>query len=321
MSGVCQGQKRDGELCGKKAKWIHQDKFYCGTHSKSLEGRKAVDVAAPKRAKPKKDVKKEDPLMSYQKSTTEKQIANHTAGKMGTVILTPMEGRKYPPLMNGFVRIYPSAKDKNKIDGFGREALCPTAIGPIKHNQPDLPPAKLLWNFHMSNYVYDKDIIKGDGPVQVCKPEFYEKQKEGYMQTTKIKQVASKAVFYIYRLSEPCKNSIVVEVNNKKHHEIHLSIAESREIYSKFYYASIVGSTDYDDLVKRVLLGYDLSIITSNSNAMPFTKEGVYDAYANMDEPFAHGRILAAMLLWSVNKYEKRTLPWERKSTLPFKVV
>jgi hypothetical protein len=308
-TAICEAIKGDGAPCGKKAKWIANEKRYCGIHVKKFPDRVEID---PKPEKKKKPVKKATLggegsgstseaglLNAHQQSVIEAQRENRKKKKpMGTITITVAEGRKMGPLIDGFERIYTDPRNVSKRDGMLVPELHPARIGPIEHDQPTLPPAKNLEVFHRANQVYSETAGK----------TFHTNQVKAYGEEKPKRAAGKPLVFYMWRVPPNHPKGEVVDFAECK--ELHLTPLDGREIYSKTYHKMVCRSAAFMDLVRRMELGYNLDIVSVSK--MEGSQAECEALYRDLSRPFHYTHVLYMMLLYVSKKAPAEKLPWNK---------
>ena len=141
---TCSARKKKGDPCTQPAYYVLRDNPVCGRHNDKTLGRKMKrnPAALEQRA---------EALRQHAASVARAAEANARAGVPGSVSCCKMRMMRPVPLPEGAQLVFPNRKHGGRVDGLGMTALSPMTIGPIRHPQPGLPPARNLENFHQGS--------------------------------------------------------------------------------------------------------------------------------------------------------------------------
>lgn len=170
---TCQGMYKKGGKCKNNAYYRVKDgltPLRCGYHSKKNN---RTDLPKDPQAKEKELQKMKDHFLSVESVATDNRV-NNVAGKVICSKLRMFKGYRQEP---GYLNIFPNNRHQNRTDGFGCCSLSPMRLGPVIHNQPGLPIAKNIENFHQGNKCFPSEMDEKGNP----KPIFYETQKKLYL--------------------------------------------------------------------------------------------------------------------------------------------
>ena len=148
------------------------------------------------------------------------------------------------------------------------------SLGPIKHDDEDLPYCNNLENYFQYNKVYEKEV-DSNGKI---KKEFYEMRIKGYKDDKPHRRKYTKQDKCLYSLWK-----------DKKYNYI-----ESRYFYCHYYEMLAKKEDDYKHLVKLINKGYNIMIC--GYDAYEMNENNVKESYLSVDKPFGHERVLYTML-------------------------
>lgn len=283
--------KSSGEPCRNNAYYSYEGKYVCGVHSK-----KDQRVELPKNEKAKKEAFAKDYDL-HLKSVEESAKLNKAEGKSGQVICTKMLMMKNPPLIKGFLNVFPNYKHQNRKDGFGCSSLSPKSMGPIEHNQPDLPIAKNLENFHQSNKCYLSELDCDGNPL----PCFYELQKKMYEDPVP------------HRHKQPSNGNNVPSYSvwkTKDGKEKHFTYIESRQFYCNYYERFALKDPNFLKLKEKLKEGINLNICGYDAY---LPDKDIETHYLDGSRPFGHELVLYTLLTCKESEY-----PWRKHKTEDF---
>ena len=134
--------------CGARPYYEYRGQPYCGRHST-----KFAPMRTKLKANPRADQVKQ--LENDKHNITVEMMAaeNRKRGIRGEVIVRKMQMLKNPERIDFYLSVFPNFKHQNRSDGFGCASLSPKSMSPVKHDQPGLPEAASLENFHQFNKV------------------------------------------------------------------------------------------------------------------------------------------------------------------------
>jgi len=283
----------------------------CGQHSKSIKNR----VKLPENPNKSTLVDAANELRN-----AEIEIAknvNFEANRRGTVICTKMKMMKGIEYKLGFMSVFPNYKHQGRKDGFGCASLSPKSMGPIVHNQPGLPVALNLENFHQGNKVYP-DELKEDGNPN---DDFYIIQKMMYENKEPHRHKINKDGVEIRKPNAPAYSIFRRKTISEAIEEVHLSYFESRQLYCNYYERFALVDVNFLKLKRLLADGYNLQIqgydaydvplpllVTEVSKAATLKK-----CYEDISRPFGHELALLSLLVLEEAEY-----PWRLYKTLDF---
>lgn len=247
--------------------------------------------------------KKEKELILKQQQTLveERMKENKSKNKKGTVVCSKLRMMRAPPHLDGFLKIFPNFKHQNRQDGFGCMSLSPKAMGPIEHNQRNLPVALNLENFHQGNKVFASELDE-NGQI---KSEFFETQKRMYQDPVPHrhkKEAKGKG---------QQKNVPVFSVWTDENGQVQMvDYFTSRQFYCGFYQRIAECSEDFRHLQEMLAEGYDLQIIGYDGYSV---NQSVEECYKDVSRPFGHELVLYTMLTCPKEDY-----PWLKYKTFQF---
>lgn len=223
------------------------------------------------------------------------QLENKKLNYRGSIILQKMFMLKTVPYTTGYLNIFPNYRHQNRIDGFGCASLSPKSIGPIYHNQPNLPPALNLENFHQSNKLFPNEVLP-DGSIS---QQFFTTQLKFYTDPEPHRH-KQKGVIPV------CSIWISKDGSLQK-----ISYVESRQLYCHFYEQAVVQLEDFKTLQNKVKDGFNLKICGYDATPLR-PDETIMDAYLDDSKPFGHEMVLYTLLTSSP------PFPWHVHKTLDF---
>ena len=291
--------------CKNKAYWKVQNdtvEYLCGVHSKKYQNR--VEL--------KKDAKLKAKLMDekyqmQQKECSEAALNNKNTKKRGDVICSKLYMMKNPEDVHGYIKVFPNFKHGGRKDGLGYPSLSPKSMGPIYHNQPGLPPAKSLENFHQGNKVFITETDANKEPLE----SWYQTQLDMYTNDKPIRHKDAALDDKGKRINAPLY-SLWVDAQGIKHK---ISYFESRQFYCSYYEREVLkvgtkANKDYMYLCNLLDEGYNLQII--GYDAYNVTKS-LEECYLDISRPFGHELVLYSMLTLKSEEY-----PWQKYKTFDF---
>lgn len=292
---ICKAKKANGDACLNGAYYRIDDMLLCGVHSGGKKKEKRVELPRHPDEKEMKETER------AQHSLECDQVAskNKEEGKKGCVTLYKMKMMKNPGFEKGVVNIFPNFKHANRNDGLGFPSLSPKSIGPVHHNQPGLPVALNLENFHQGNKVFPSEVDeKGE-----VKEEFFKVQREMY----------EDSVPHRHKEAARGKNVPLYSLWKDKHGMTHqISYFVSRQFYCVYYERATLDNPDFLKLKKMVEDGYSLRICGYDAYEVDKNRK-IEDCYCDISRPFGHELVLYAMLTESEENW-----PWRKYKTFDF---
>lgn len=280
--------------CGKKAYYRMAEQYVCGNHSR---GRKRTELRADPQRK-----NKEQALLDAQLA------AMPSGGGRGQLFMRKLRmfgGSK--PTKDGCYTVLPNNRAKSNHELIlAMPALSPMRLGPVEHNQPGLPPARNLENFHQFNKCFQSELDAAGNPL----PIFFERQLAGYEDEVphRHKLGATKEAHMraagIARGSNANACAFSVFVNPQTGQVKRYSYLESRIFYCSFYEMLARRTLEYAHL--EALLARGASLLIAGYDAIdvdePVTAQQINQWYADPAQPFGHEKVLFAML--------NNVMPW-----------
>lgn len=284
----CSEIKKDGKECENMAYYEYKNSNVCGVHSK--EPRKKLKM------NPNLKANLEAKLINDMAIVKSVAKSNKLNGIYGNVICSKMRMMKPVEDIEGYLKIFPNYRHGSRKDGIGLPSLSPMSIGPINHNQPGLPQALNLENFHQGNKVFPSEVDRNENPTK----KFFETQIQMYQDPIphRHKSVA-KGNVPLY--------SIWIDQNENQNR---ISYIESRQFYCTFYERHTKNNEDFKRLKKLINKGYNLQIC--GYDAYPIDRS-IDEHYKDSSRPFGHELVLYTMLTCS-----KKDYPWRKYRTYNF---
>lgn len=194
-------------------------------------------------------------------------------------------------IIKGWLNVYPNYKLNWQGVGIVMSSLSPMSLGPVKHNQPDLPEAKNIENFHQFSKYFSQYEIK---------KEFKNKQIEGFNDNTphrrKYKGSSNKPDYFIWITKDKIEH--------------HLDYINCRQFYCNFYERLVKKENDFKELSKLKNEGYNLRICGPDA----YDLNDIEKDYLSDKVPFGHEKVLYTMLtIENENEW-----PWRKYKTFEF---
>lgn len=290
----CSAFYKSGDHCRNNAYYIYDSKYVCGVHSN-----KNNRVELPKN-KDKKKITEQNYSLHLRVVEKSRQD-NIKSGKKGSIICTKMQMMKPVPLIEGYLNVFPNYKHQNRKDGFGCKSLSPMSIGPIVHNQPELPICKNLENFHQNNKVFSSEVDT-DGNIL---PVFYETQKKAYLDDTPHRHKESS------KSSTVSKNVPLFSVwKTKDGIEKRFTYIESRQFYCNYYERFALKDENFLKLKELLNGGTNLNICGYDAY---LPDKNIEEHYLDAKRPFGHELVLYTLLT-----HDEKDYPWRKYKTEDF---
>lgn len=223
-----------------------------------------------------------------------------------TIMTTKLRMMKAAVHKPGFLSVFPNYKHGDRKDGLGMPTLSPCFMRECNHEQPGLPNATCIENFHQGNKVFPSEVDESGNPTQ----KFYEERLRIYQSKEPIRHKparTNKSVVPLY--------SIWVEADGT---EIRNSYVESRKYYCGLLQKQYDESDEFTDLILKLSKGYSINIlgydarpdfsITSDDPAFAIAK--AHEFYNDVNLPFGHEMVLTFYLLYCILEIDPRELPW-----------
>ncbi len=201
------------------------------------------------------------------------------------------------PIKNGYLDIYPNFKSnwQSKKGGINLPELSPMSLGPVVHNQPNVPIAQNLENFWQGSKYYD------------CEDD------ESFVKNRN--QMFNDIIPHRYKFSKDIKSSVKYFVwFDIENNEYNLTYIQSRQLYCTFYERLVKNKESFNQLKKLYDLKVNIRIIGPDAYEFDsLSSEAIENAYLDNSKPFGHERVLIAMLILLEEEY-----PWKKHKTLDF---
>jgi len=258
--------------CSNKAYFKSQNSsvLLCGVHSKSIPRTKLPKNPNAKQIQIQKQAQ-------HQKEVQQAQKLNQSSSKPGQVVCTPLRMMKLPEDIKGFQKVFPNFRHGNRTDGLGLPSLSPMKLGPVVHNQKDLPLCKTLENFHQFNKVYPQEL-NDEGKISDV---FWKKLKSGYKSDQGQRHKygrQDKPKFSVHKIGDEVRRYTYIQ---------------SRWFYCHHYEKLTEGNGDLEMLRKLKREGTNLQLV--GYDGYPIEKD-LYDVYCDPRRPFGHESVLYVLL-------------------------
>ena len=244
-------------------------------------------------------------------------------GAFGTVSLQRTFDRHVIKSTAGKALVFPNKlHSKHPLAEFDCSELSPMRLGPVVHGQPNLPPARTLENFHEGSKCYP-ELISADG---VIVPEFYNMRLMAYTNSNMQRHEEigpdghEEGTLETFHTMVDCEGraAIAPYCTDKMPHDLvylgadgtmplfyvwveadgsekRMTYMQARQLYCKFYEKLAEQRPEFVKLQALLAGGIDIEICGKTAQPLPVL--GDYEiAYRDEATPFAHERILAAML-------------------------
>lgn len=136
---------KDGKKCTFGAYWAKQvgrtTHYVCGVHSKDGTRKK---LKRDPDAKTKREAELEAALELAKKEAAERKAR----GVRGSATCQKMRMMSLVECQPGHRNVFPNYRHEKRVDGVGCASLSPMNLGPIEHNEKDVPVAATLENYH-----------------------------------------------------------------------------------------------------------------------------------------------------------------------------
>lgn len=277
---------KSGQNCNNQAYYQQDNEYLCGVHS-NKEERKKLPKDPDAGEKKEAELKRREELVKKLRKK----------GK-GDIICTKLKMMKAPEHIDGYLKVFPNYKHNNRKDGFGCSALSPKSLGPINHNEKDVPVALNLENYHQFSKVFSCEVGASGNP----KEEFYKKRNEAYedeiphrhkFKREELKNITDNVNIPLYAIH-------IIDGKERRYTYI-----ESRYFYCHYYELLAKETKEYKKLVKKLNKGTSLQII--GYDAYPVARD-LMECYLDDSKPFGHELVLYSLLtIENSNDY-----PWNK---------
>ncbi len=289
----CQGTYKSGLPCRNNAYYKFEEAHLCGVHTMKVRDTRTTLLVNPNKEQIIQQLI-DDEAEAVRIATQ----SNKEAGYRGQVICTKLKMYGKVERIEGFRRVHPNFKHQNWNGVFGCKSLSPKDMGPVIHNQPGLPIAFNLENFHQGNKVFPSEVDDGGDPTL----EFRTTQAAMYANPTPIR----------HKPQAKGQNVPLYSVwKDKNGQEKRFTYIESRQFYCNYYERFALDSSDFRILCVMHDKGVNLQIC--GYDAYPVTKS-LEEHYLDDSKPFGHEMVLYTML--TVNNPEN--YPWRKYKTEDF---
>lgn len=268
-----------GNQCTNKAYYKQNGRFVCGVHS-NKETRTTL---------------KKDPNIKIQKANKiekdkeEVELAmkeNVKCGLKGDITCVRMKMMKEVENIPGYLKIFPNFKHGGRQDGIGCSELSPMSLGPVIHNQDNLPICHNIENYHQGNkrFSFETDEMFESKQLEMYNDEVAHRHKYDRSTLTKY---GSNVNIPLYSV-----------INGKKY-----SYIESRYFYCYYYELLAKETESYNELRKLIDDGYNLAIYGYDGYE---PGNDIYQNYVDASRPFGHELVLYCLLTID----DPKNYPW-----------
>lgn len=290
-----------GNQCTNNAYYKQDRKYLCGIHSDEKK-RKILDKDKDKKKAKLALIEKHEKHLK--KQAKKRQVK----GIKGQVKCSGMRMMKEVPLIKDYRNIFPNNKHGNRCDGKGMPSLSPMRLGPVIHNELDLPIALNIENYHQFSKVWPNEVDDKGNPTQT----FRERQIEGFQDPIPHRHKFSTEVMTQLR------KSVNGENRNQPLYSVHKTIdgeerrftyVESRYFYCHFYEILAKETSDFAKLKSYLDKGINLLIVGFDGYEVI---NDLYTHYCDEKKPFGHELVLYSLLTiddpdnYPWNVYKKR---------------
>jgi len=292
---TCQGKvKATGKDCTNGAYYRQEKRYLCGIHS---DKKKRVILEKNTEAK---NATRRDTLLTHEKSIRESAERNREQNKRGTVTCATMQMMKEVLLIEGYRNVFPNNKHQNRVDGFGCASLSPMRLGPVKHNEPGLPVALNIENYHQFSKVFANEVDQDGAPTQ----EFRERQRAAFLDPIPHRHKFDASV--MKKLCDENRNQPLYSVHKTlEGEERRFTYVASRYFYCHFYEALAKQTEDFSKLRRYLEEGVNLRIVGYDGYQV---SKDLYVHYIDPAKPFGHELVLYTLLVVQ----DPTQYPWNR---------
>lgn len=281
--------------CSNQASFITSttNRIVCGVHSRSV-------TRTQLRINPNAKRRKKDIIDKRKALVSLAAARNKEAGVRGHVILSKLRMKKPVEHKDGYLKVFPNFKHQNWKNGFGCKSLSPMSLGPVVHDQPGLPDAINIENYHQFNKVFPSEVDDNGEPL----PIFYDRQRKAYRDP-----IPHRHKFPYAEMKKLGKNGNKNVPLYSLHDGKKYNYVESRQFYCKQYEMLAQKQEDFKRLQKAISNGTNLMIC--GYDAYPIegdpTREKMKAYYMDGSRPFGHELVLFCLLV-----LEKEDYPWKQ---------
>ena len=272
------------ERCTNKAYYAVGDKLMCGVHSRNVKR-----TELPKN--PNAVYEAIDRRVAREKRVEEVALENQRAGREGTLTVAKLLMMREPPHVDDVRNVFPNNKHQNRQDGFGCASLSPMQLGPVKHNQPGVPEALSIENYHQFNKVFAREL---DGSVQDIrlanvKPAFFTARDAAYRDPVPHRRKFDDEKGIGGNRNIPVFSIHIAPNGDQRRY----TYQQSRYFYCHQYELLAKETHDFKKLCYWLANGYDLQIV--GYDGYPITKT-LMEHYMDPEKPFGHELVLYSLL-------------------------
>lgn len=297
---MCSGhlKDRDKTPCRKVAYYRvgANARVYCGRHADA-------DTRIGLRKNPENAVIRERELQQHAHTIHEISTANVILGTLGHVTCHKMRMMRKVPLTPGVLYVFPNNKHKVRSDGYGCASLSPMQLGPVHHQQPGLPPAKSIENYHQFNKCFSNEQTETGEIMDV----FYTKRAAAYNDPVPHRHKYPSKV--LKKMNKDFVNGV-----NTPMFSVHLdadgverrySYVESRFFYCIWYEKLAAQQPKLAALKQKIAHGVNLCICGYDAYQ---PTEDLYTHYCDASRPYGHELVLYTLLTVD----DPAQYPWRR---------
>lgn len=243
-------------------------KYLCGVHSKNIANR----LKLPPMSMAQKYELDQEQFEKMMTSATQHALESNEPGRVSLFKMSGMFPKVSPEL--GWLDVYPNFKKNWQLIGLVCPELSPMSLGPVHHNQPNLPPAKNIENFYQQSKKFK------------CETEssFKQLQIKGFLDPIP------------HRRKYP-KNSEEFDYfawMNKTGELLKFNLVEARYFYCTFYEKLVLLQPKFHELKEFIDKKYKLRIC--GPDAFEMKQETIDSSYLDPTHSFGHERCLFTML-------------------------
>jgi hypothetical protein len=311
----CQGKYADGRDCRELSRHsieINKNITYlCGIHSKKYKDRTDLPKN-PKAAEFRENLIKQR-LEDAKNMAILTKNGDEQATQLPNVIATKIKMLKeytFTPEF-GYIPIYPNRKHSHGFGyGINCSGLSPMNLGPVKHNQEELPDSQCIENYHQFNKVFSCELSK-----ELCTCErskewkhykandtFYKKRLEGYNDKEGHRH---KYEIKEFKVNIPCYSIHIDSKGNERHY----TYVESRYFYCKQMELLAQQHEHYKKLTNLLDQGYKLEILGYDAyRPKGYSVQQLYEHYCDSSVPFGHEMVILSLLTIE----NEEDFPWNK---------
>jgi hypothetical protein len=297
----CSAVTAKGTPCKSMARFLSDDEYVCGTHSKSDQKAKPLsDHPNPKELAKQKLKDRED-------SVSEGKRINNKKGKKGSIVSRKYLMKKSTHSVDNYLSVFPNKNAQNSKVGFGCSSLSPMLSGPVIHNQPGIGICYNLENFHQGNKCNEDEVDEDGLPLD----SFYKTRKEIYEDEVPNRHKGGVA-------KKDRKKTLFSVWFNKDGEEGHYDYISARQFYCTHYYNLNKDKPDFlklqamlDDGINLNIIGFDGYDFRRNYRSPKLPDAERLDlCYLDEKIVFGHELVLSCMLILDYEDY-----PWVKNGS------